>query len=96
MPQLLKVSILNGIVMGGGAGCSIHGRYRIVTENSVCFFLLSILNCSSNFFNIIENCVNQKKGTKLFHELLFLSIPLFWMGQKTAFLIELNLTRRNI
>ncbi|KAK6918105.1 Enoyl-CoA hydratase/isomerase domain, partial [Dillenia turbinata] len=30
-----KVSILNGIVMGGGAGASIHGRFRVATENSV-------------------------------------------------------------
>ncbi|KAH9733644.1 3-hydroxyisobutyryl-CoA hydrolase 1 [Citrus sinensis] len=31
-----QVSILNGIVMGGGAGVSIHGRFRVATENSVC------------------------------------------------------------
>ncbi|XP_034696623.1 3-hydroxyisobutyryl-CoA hydrolase 1-like [Vitis riparia] len=30
-----QVSILNGIVMGGGAGASVHGRFRIATENSV-------------------------------------------------------------
>ncbi|KAK9202642.1 hypothetical protein WN944_017854 [Citrus x changshan-huyou] len=30
-----QVSILNGIVMGGGAGVSIHGRFRVATENSV-------------------------------------------------------------
>ncbi|KAG7568875.1 ClpP/crotonase-like domain superfamily [Arabidopsis thaliana x Arabidopsis arenosa] len=30
-----QVSILNGIVMGGGAGLSIHGRFRIATENTV-------------------------------------------------------------
>ncbi|WKA05141.1 hypothetical protein VitviT2T_023124 [Vitis vinifera] len=30
-----QVSILNGIVMGGGAGASMHGRFRIATENSV-------------------------------------------------------------
>ncbi|XP_056173551.1 3-hydroxyisobutyryl-CoA hydrolase 1-like isoform X6 [Syzygium oleosum] len=30
-----QVSILNGIVMGGGAGCSIHGSLRVATENSV-------------------------------------------------------------
>ncbi|RVW87655.1 3-hydroxyisobutyryl-CoA hydrolase 1 [Vitis vinifera] len=29
-----QVSILNGIVMGGGAGASMHGRFRIATENS--------------------------------------------------------------
>ncbi|KAM2279785.1 hypothetical protein FF2_039782 [Malus domestica] len=29
------VSILDGIVMGGGAGASIHGRFRVATENSV-------------------------------------------------------------
>ncbi|XP_024022213.1 3-hydroxyisobutyryl-CoA hydrolase 1 [Morus notabilis] len=30
-----QVSILNGIVMGGGAGVSMHGRFRVATENSV-------------------------------------------------------------
>ncbi|CAH2060153.1 unnamed protein product [Thlaspi arvense] len=30
-----QVSILNGIVMGGGAGVSIHGRFRIATEKTV-------------------------------------------------------------
>ncbi|KAK9748872.1 hypothetical protein RND81_02G086800 [Saponaria officinalis] len=30
-----QVSILDGIVMGGGAGASIHGRFRIATENTV-------------------------------------------------------------
>lgn len=30
-----QVSILNGIVMGGGAGVSIHGRFRVATENSL-------------------------------------------------------------
>ncbi|CAN6587693.1 unnamed protein product [Malus baccata var. baccata] len=32
---IVKVSILDGIVMGGGAGASIHGRFRVATENSV-------------------------------------------------------------
>ncbi|KAK6918107.1 Enoyl-CoA hydratase/isomerase domain [Dillenia turbinata] len=35
MLLILIVSILNGIVMGGGAGVSIHGRFRVATENSV-------------------------------------------------------------
>ncbi|KAJ0053272.1 hypothetical protein Pint_00009 [Pistacia integerrima] len=30
-----QVSFLNGIVMGGGAGASIHGKFRVATENSV-------------------------------------------------------------
>ncbi|PON56707.1 Enoyl-CoA hydratase/isomerase, HIBYL-CoA-H type [Parasponia andersonii] len=30
-----QVSIFHGIVMGGGAGASIHGRFRVATENSV-------------------------------------------------------------
>ncbi|XP_075519279.1 3-hydroxyisobutyryl-CoA hydrolase 1-like [Primulina tabacum] len=30
-----QVSILNGIVMGGGAGASVHGRFRVATENSL-------------------------------------------------------------
>ncbi|XP_042451724.1 3-hydroxyisobutyryl-CoA hydrolase 1-like isoform X1 [Zingiber officinale] len=30
-----QVSILDGIVMGGGAGVSVHGRFRIATEKTV-------------------------------------------------------------
>ncbi|KAL6008488.1 hypothetical protein ACLOJK_034000 [Asimina triloba] len=30
-----QVSLINGIVMGGGAGASMHGKFRVVTENVV-------------------------------------------------------------
>jgi hypothetical protein len=47
----LKVSILNGIVMEGGAGVSIHGRFRVATENSVfvsfCFEMGVFFACYS-------------------------------------------------
>ncbi len=29
------VSILNGIVMGGGVGISVNGKYRVCCENTV-------------------------------------------------------------
>lgn len=35
MKRAAVVSILDGIVMGGGVGLSIHGRWRVATENSV-------------------------------------------------------------
>ncbi|KAJ6856173.1 hypothetical protein NC651_037913 [Populus alba x Populus x berolinensis] len=31
---ILKVAIIDGIVMGGGAGLSLQGTFRIVTENT--------------------------------------------------------------
>ncbi|KAB1225066.1 3-hydroxyisobutyryl-CoA hydrolase 1 [Morella rubra] len=44
-----QVSILNGIVMGGGAGASIHGRFRVATENSV-FVSLSLVQSYLEFY----------------------------------------------
>ncbi|KAL0308734.1 UNVERIFIED_CONTAM: 3-hydroxyisobutyryl-CoA hydrolase 1 [Sesamum radiatum] len=53
-----QVSILNGIVMGGGAGASVHGRFRIATENSVVFFYLMVYeSCISRLFAMPETAL---------------------------------------
>ncbi|KAL6290667.1 hypothetical protein ACE6H2_008177 [Prunus campanulata] len=33
--QIISVSILNGIAMGAGVGISVHGKFRVATENSI-------------------------------------------------------------
>lgn len=33
--QIPQISFWNGVVMGGGAGISVHGKYRVATENSL-------------------------------------------------------------
>ena len=37
-PHIPQVSIWDGVVMGGGVGLSIHGKYRVATEN--CLFAM--------------------------------------------------------
>jgi enoyl-CoA hydratase/carnithine racemase len=34
-PHMPQVSIWDGVVMGGGVGLSIHGKYRVATENTI-------------------------------------------------------------
>lgn len=36
-----QVALLNGVVMGGGTGISVHVTFRVATENSVSFFCIS-------------------------------------------------------
>ena len=34
-PHMPQVSVWDGVVMGGGVGVSVHGKYRVATENTV-------------------------------------------------------------
>mmetsp|Transcript_3059 Transcript_3059/g.4464 ORF Transcript_3059/g.4464 Transcript_3059/m.4464 type:complete len:402 (+) Transcript_3059:59-1264(+) len=34
-PHIPQISVWDGIVMGGGVGISVHGKYRIATENTL-------------------------------------------------------------
>lgn len=34
-PHMPQVSVWDGVVMGGGVGLSVHGKYRIATENTM-------------------------------------------------------------
>ncbi|CAI0411898.1 unnamed protein product [Linum tenue] len=56
-----QVSILNGIVMGGGNGVTMHGRFRVATETSVMYFLFS--------FSFVPDCnaTDWPKFCILFH-----------------------------
>ena len=37
--QTPHIALIDGIVMGGGAGISVHGAYRLATERFVPFYI---------------------------------------------------------
>lgn len=44
-----QVALLDGVVMGGGNGISIHGKFRVATENTVSRKVwLAILSCNTS------------------------------------------------
>jgi enoyl-CoA hydratase/carnithine racemase len=44
--KIPQISLWNGVIMGGGAGISVHGKYRVATENS----LFAMPECSLGLF----------------------------------------------
>jgi len=45
-PHMPQVSVWDGVVMGGGVGVSVHGKYRVATENTV----FAMPECNIGFF----------------------------------------------
>lgn len=65
----MQVAILNGITMGGGAGVSIPGTFRIATDKTVCN-----KDTCTHYFSLLQMFVGLVIGPyfivpcSLFHE----------------------------
>ncbi|KAH0766079.1 hypothetical protein KY285_001950 [Solanum tuberosum] len=60
-----QVFILNGIVMGGGLVVSVHGRFRVATEKTVCAMpetALGIVPGASHFYSRIPGFFGEYAG----------------------------------
>lgn len=56
----MKVALINGIVMGGGAGLSMHAKFKIVTENTV--YVLLHLSFFFLFFSFVFVSCQEKRN----------------------------------
>ena len=48
--KLVQVAIVDGITMGGGAGISLVGMFRLVTDKTVCDCFCVLLNKSVSLY----------------------------------------------
>ena len=62
-----QVALLDGVVMGGGNGISIHGKFRVATENTVSRKVwLAILSCHTSEILIFGQGYDAKcKGKRV-------------------------------
>lgn len=60
-----QVALLDGVVMGGGNGISIHGKFRVATENTVSRkFRSAILSCNTSEILIFDQGYDTKCKAK--------------------------------
>ena len=59
------VALMNGIVMGGGAGISVHGSHRVATENTVFAMPETAIWCSASERSIHSEATKRSTSLSL-------------------------------